>query len=181
MDCESRTENEVALCESREVVLDHLGYEWWMFESTGLMLSALPDGPGPVRNALLESLVIHGRQLIDFFYSASKPLSDDWTVDMLGHGLSRQRIPPDLMAWRTDANKRIAHMTASRRSPLAEWDIQSIAQHLESRMEEVRRAMGDDFPAVWSGNAPRISSLLLATDVLRASFGSTMAGAPPNV
>lgn len=140
-------------------ILDHLGYEWWMFRSTWSALSKMPANGDFVRNALLESLIIHARAMIDFF-QAKTPDASDWTVDKLGRGLCRHALQDDVSKWRKEANKRIAHMTDWRAKPLSEWDVELIFQYLEPKVADVRRIFGVDFPENWVGENPRCSAYL---------------------
>ena len=158
--------------------LEHLGYEWWMFRCTWSALSTFPREADFVRNALLESLVIHARSLIEFFYAA-KPRPDDWTVDKLGHGLSRQSMPACVRTWKTEADKRVAHMTAYRRNPLAEWNVELIARHLEYKLENVKQALGDGFPPDWSGNDPLNSTFLAHAGSSDTSCAATLGPTGP--
>ncbi len=174
----------MTICDSEKEMLEHLGYEWWMFQSTWSALSTLPHEADFVRNALLESLVIHARGMIEFYYfdRANTPRPDDWTVDKLRHGLSRQSMPADVRTWKMEADKRIAHMTVHRGKPLAEWNVELIARHLKAKLKNVKQTFGNDFPADWSGDDPRASSLLkqaVSSDTSRAAtLGPTKPASP---
>jgi hypothetical protein len=49
-------------------VLEHVGYEWWMFRETRELLRCAGKEHSATRNALAEALTIHGRALVQFFY-----------------------------------------------------------------------------------------------------------------
>ncbi len=69
-------------------ILHHFGYEWWMFRATSDLVAMLPDNPDPLRNAVIESMVMHGRALHDFFCADRQ--QDDWIVEDLGSGLVKE-------------------------------------------------------------------------------------------
>jgi len=151
------------LTEDHEAILYHLGYEWWMFRSMYNFLMRLPDTDDPVRNALLESLVIHGRGLIDFFFCEAKKRDNktDWVIDDLGHGLKHETvIPAELIDWRWHTNKRIAHITSSRNDPLTEWKVAEVRRLLEERILCVRNALKGDIPGDWPGDSPTTTNLI---------------------
>jgi len=134
-----------------EKALHHLGYEWWMFRSTHAIVTALDWDDDPVRNALVESLVIHGRNLIDFFYTP--PIKDDLVAN---HVRCRQQppsyIPSALKEWREQAHKRIAHLTETRFEDYKMWKAGEVRSELETRLAGVRTAMGADMPEGWKGD-----------------------------
>lgn len=145
----------------KEQVLFHLGYEWWMFRAAHDLLQKLPSIDDPVRNALVESLAIHGRGLTYFFHE-KKRFQTDWNVDDLDCGLTTTPCPHKLDEWRVDANERVAHLTAGRKRVLTEWDAPAARRLLGERIEEVRTALGRDMPSDWMGDCPTTSELLSA-------------------
>jgi hypothetical protein len=74
--------------------VEHVGYEWWMFKETFDLLDALPDDPDVVRNALLESLAIHGRNLGHFFFEYHKCQDGGFNADDAGIGLGLSPSDP---------------------------------------------------------------------------------------
>jgi hypothetical protein len=79
----------MALTAEQTKTLEHVGYEWWMFRATHDCLKGwpAPTPPGeedPIRNAVLESLVIHGGNLIDFFHRRPDPRKGDLHCEMVG-------------------------------------------------------------------------------------------------
>jgi hypothetical protein len=161
------------LNESQKKVLYHLGYEWWMFRTTHFLLTLLPasDDPGdpvrndPVRNALVESLAVHGRGLVYFFYFKKRE-DTDWNVTDLGIALEEE--PTKLKDWRQDTNKRVVHLTDKRANPLQAWRVAEAQCFLQAKIEEVRQALGQDIPDDWIGDHTASTQLL----VLRPPSGN---------
>ena len=52
---------------TRDEALEHVGYEWRMYRTVSTILEQISDEPDPVRDALVESLVVHARNLVEFF------------------------------------------------------------------------------------------------------------------
>lgn len=145
------------LTEVQEEILHHLGYEWWMFRATHALLLGMPVSDDPKRNALLESLLMHTRQLIDFFFkveSEKGPRQSDLTVEKLDCGLSRQeeRKDGDLWKWREMVNKRVLHLTEARRMPIAEWHLELPRRALQRCIDEIKEKL--PVPPGWIGDAP---------------------------
>lgn len=147
------------LNESQKRVLFHLGYEWWMFRTTHDLLTQLPTSDDPVRNALLESLAIHGRGL-SFFFCCEKNMKTDWNVTDLQIDVALDREPSALKAWREGVNKRVAHLTSVRANPLQEWGVTEARRILQDRIEKVRQALAQDLPDDWIGDRPATTKLL---------------------
>jgi hypothetical protein len=139
----------------KEQVLFHLGYEWWMFRATDALLQNLPPNAegDPVRNALVESLHIHGRALIDFFYKA-KTDKTDWVVDDLNCGVTTIEISAGLKAWRKNTNKRVAHLTDTRTISCAQFEVATTRKAIYERIGAVRKALGAAMPKDWHGDDP---------------------------
>ncbi len=141
-----------------EDVLFHLGYEWWMFRSTYEALKNLGNSNTPMRNALVESLLLHSRALIYFFHFSKK--QDDWIVEDLGHSLRTTALRPNTLldSWRVEVNKRVAHLTGLRETPLASLNIDPIYNELEKSINKVKTALNNDIPSGWIGNQPADTS-----------------------
>jgi hypothetical protein len=98
--------------------LDHLHYEFWMLMSVVNALASGKVSDQWLVNALLESFVIHLRNLIDFFY-IERPQNDDViAADFFAKKDAWEKIRPaisnDLSKSRTRAHKEIAHLTYAR-------------------------------------------------------------------
>src|ERR1700720_745553 len=86
-------EMQVATIPTEEQVLHHLGYEWWMFRTMHHWLLALPEDEDPARFALVESLVVHGRNLGEFFFGEQE--GPERHVGLLG--LDREEWPEPVL------------------------------------------------------------------------------------
>lgn len=98
---------------------DHLRYEIWMFFQTGAVLPGGITSPRVdfVENAILESFVIHLRNLLDFFYSDGSRKDDVVAAKYFRSGV----LPIDFPAKTTALNnaqmrahKQVAHLTTAR-------------------------------------------------------------------
>jgi len=149
-------ENQRMPSKDHEEILFHLGYEWWMFRAAHDLLKNWGE-EGPVRNALVESLAIHGRGLVDFFYKEEhekkeKGRKDDWRVTDLDLALTSP-CPPVLSKWKEDVNKRVAHLTECRKNALlTEWKAKEVREELQRRIYEVKKKIGDNMPTGWTGD-----------------------------
>jgi hypothetical protein len=137
--------------------LYHLGYEWWMFRNLHELLRHLPNDTDPVRNAMIESLAMHGRDLIDFFYDGSRLMGDDYSLETFG--LARAAATdPVLTEWRTHTNKRVAHVTSVRTQQRYNWPTEELLKVLVARIQDFRNAIGGSFPSNWGGDMPESAS-----------------------
>lgn len=95
----------------------HLAYELQMFlATTQMMIIGIPNDQVDLKNAVLESFLIHLRNLIHFFY-ASKPSQDDVFVQDFFEPSTPMVIPAKSSTLETAqkrANKEIAHFTYTR-------------------------------------------------------------------
>ena len=112
----------------------HLQYEIGMVFETAYKLtdsSVNPKGDIVVYNALLESFMIHTRNLIYFFYN--DPTYDDIVAAhfVFGWELLRGVKSLRLRNVEEEANKKVAHLTYRRFSDDTSWDIQAIVQELQ--------------------------------------------------
>jgi len=167
--------------EQKKVVF-HLGYEWWMFKTAHELLMDLQPRHealtrDPVRNALVEAVVLHGRALLFFFYGTKREDSD-WHVSDLGAGLPRAWPPPaSLDSWRQDANERVAHLTETRRSSMVEWNVPAARPLFQTLVQAVKTHFGAEMPHgdEWIGDDPTTSALI---NVARAPRAAGDAGTP---
>ena len=118
---------------------EHLEYEAWMFLTARdklfqcarlrhQQLQPHPHQPDEDfnRNLLVESCVLHFRNLIDFFYPPSSSLPDDVTAADYVPGWGSPPVPTILKDARTRANKELAHLTLKRKMgapPDKHWDF----------------------------------------------------------
>jgi hypothetical protein len=66
-------------------------------------------------NILLESCVLHLRNLVDFFYPQT-PKQDDVTARSYIPGWGARSLPLELQEFRVRANKELAHITLTRKA-----------------------------------------------------------------
>src|SRR4051812_26707403 len=105
-----------------------------MFRTTHSLLARLPHHDDPVRNALIESMALHGRVLLDFF--CEKPKDDDFGVEHLGIGMQRTN-EPILKEWKLRAKKCVVHLTESRLKPSI-WDVDPVLATLKGLVDTVK-------------------------------------------
>jgi len=142
-------------------ILDHAGYQWWMFRSTYDLLNKIEKAADPVRYALFESLTIYGRSLIFFFHPPVRKFADDWcTSDLAWKPPFNKDDLKILNEWRNETNKRVAHLTAQRETDLEKWKAEEVRRILEGYFIGLRAWLPGGFPANWSGDRPTRSNLL---------------------
>jgi hypothetical protein len=126
---------------------EHLRYEFQMLAALAQAIASGISERGWMTNALLESFVIHLRNLLDFFYPPPSSKSDDVVAYDFFHSPSEwDRIRPGMSATlsgaRTRANKEIAHLTYARLvvSPESKpWAFLDLAQELNAVMVACRK------------------------------------------
>lgn len=101
---------------------EHLYYELWMLYETGSLLvkGGFQAGDWVLKNALLESFVIHARVITAFLYpeKAMKKNDDVTSYDFVGNveawTSDRGERPAELETLIERANKEVAHLTEKR-------------------------------------------------------------------
>jgi len=121
---------------------DHLFYEVQMFRATAFALASGLFPGGPFHDALLESFIVHGRNLIHVLYperaQASDVLADDYFDNPSVWFQARGDLPPALVPVRARANKEVAHLTYDRLSVQPEqkgWAFLEIAAAVEAKLK----------------------------------------------
>jgi hypothetical protein len=121
---------------------EHVVYELWMFCTVGQALTAPLQMTEALRNALIESFVIHLRNLIDFFYPGQVQSddvvaaeffenSDDWP--------NLSSISPVLSNARTRAHKEVSHLTRKRFAgtpPEKGWEIPELMCEMKAVLDQ---------------------------------------------
>lgn len=110
---------------------EHLLYEFQLFLWTGKELGR--PHVSPMRSALIESFVIHLRNLIDFFFTP-RSHDDDVIAADLCPGWS-ESISPKLDEAKKRANKELNHLTLGRKSgfdPSKPWDVGGLFDEVHS-------------------------------------------------
>jgi hypothetical protein len=115
----------------------HLQYEVWMFMEVAAMLAPDSRMPVVVRNALVESLTVHARVLLNVFYpSGSKAddvLASDYFDDPLTWRRKRPPLTPPLRIVDSRVGKEVAHLTYARNTVSEEakkWHFLDIARDM---------------------------------------------------
>jgi hypothetical protein len=161
---------------TQDEIVYFVGYEWWMFRAMRWALEkGIPFAPhknDPVRNAVADSLAIHGRALISFFWGTKKQTTDLHVTD-LGLYAPPWPPPPVLLTWHTDTNKRVAHLTESHADPVIVWNVAAAQTELEPRIEALRVTLGPAAlaNAKWTGDADPASRLLVPSGAAAVGLG----------
>jgi hypothetical protein len=108
---------------------EHLLYELQLLLFTGQQLGR---GPIPImRSVLIESFVIHLRNLIDFFYTPRAKEDDVIAADFCPGW--NESISNTLKSAKERANKELSHITLGRKSgldPSKPWDVGALYQEV---------------------------------------------------
>jgi hypothetical protein len=126
---------------------EHLEYEAQMFLAARdkLFRSAPPQlhprNPDEAfnHNLLIESCVLHFRNLVDFFYPPSSSQPDDVTAADYVPGWNSPPAPPILRDARNRANKELAHLTLKRKTgapPDKAWDLADLSNAMTPIISE---------------------------------------------
>jgi len=121
---------------------NHLRYEFSMLGSVAQAIASGMSSNGWLLNALLESFVIHFRNLLDFFYPTENAKNDDVLAEDYFDDGAWNKIRPalsDAMAQgKIRAHKEIAHLTYARLQVTPEsknWKFIDITNELNEIME----------------------------------------------
>jgi hypothetical protein len=122
---------------------EHVAYEFDMLLTLSSLISRLhavhaptPEDEQCLKNALLESCVVHVRNVIRFLYPQNVQSTDIVASDFFDPGVwdsRRPAITDSLKAARRRANKEIAHMTSARMAgtpPEKAWNFSLLAAEL---------------------------------------------------
>ena len=122
-------------------------YEWKMFIATIAALNGVHFLGGAIRNALLESLLIHARILTDFFFT-DPSREDDVSAKHFFHNEEDWRVDfktecPYLYENRQRLNKSVAHLSYSRIEYESdkEWQYGRISNELHSIWDKFRSSL----------------------------------------
>jgi hypothetical protein len=125
---------------------EHVVYELWMFLAIGQALTAPLQMTEPLRNALIESFVIHLRNLIDFFYPGQVQADDVVAAEFFEGSDDWPRvssIPPTLSAARIRAHKEVSHLTRKRFAgtpPEKGWEILELMREIKAVLNQFARS-----------------------------------------
>jgi hypothetical protein len=120
----------------------HVVYEWEMLLQLANFLRKPPtlgDNQTLVEYACLESFVMHGRQIALFFHEERVAFPRDTDIYALQYAATwpsvKPRWTPALEALKTDADRRIAHLTTHRVDnvprPVQQWAYE-LGQHIKT-------------------------------------------------
>lgn len=131
--------------ELQKYAREHVYYELWMFLRLGqYLMGAPPSGDEQervVRNAVIESFVIHLRNLIAFLYSVRVQTKDiiaaDYFRDPNDWYTKRPPISRELRIARERSHKEIIHLTTERIAgtpPQKGWPIPALVREIKELM-----------------------------------------------
>jgi len=156
----------------------HLRYEIDMFRE---LLPILHDPPPSlaIRNALIESFLLHTRILINFLYPSGSH-TDDIVPTTFSSNWSETRssTPPSLKRVREQANKRLAHLTTLRykvEPSQRPWPLQTIVTDIGTALVRFAKQTPDDklspetrtsieVLSSWMPSTPRVVTTHAAAD-----------------
>lgn len=131
--------------ELQQYAREHIHYELWMFLRLGQYLMEAPQPVGDqdrvIRNAVIESFVIHLRNLIAFLYSVRVQTKDiiaaDYFRDADDWYAKRPQISRELRVARERSHKEIIHLTTERISgtpPQKGWPVTALVREIKELM-----------------------------------------------
>ncbi len=125
---------------------EHLRYELWMFLRLGQYLPEVPSYQNEQEkvfgNSLIESFVVHLRNLIGFLYpdkvASLDVIAEDFFTDADIWEQIRPQISRSLQEARDRAHREIAHLTTARISgapPKKAWPVAALVAELKVLMK----------------------------------------------
>jgi len=129
---------------------EHVAYEVQMLRGTKALLAAIATGALDVslvmKNALIESWMVHLRDLVEFLYPAVPKQGDVIATDFFDSRAEWERIRPSqsesLKKARKRANKELAHLTTGRKGP-GDREKGWAFHDLTSELVDVLRTFGE--------------------------------------
>ena len=132
--------------ELQQYSYEHVRYELWMFLRLGQYLSEVSPPKGEqetvLHNAVVESFVIHLRNLIAFLYSVRVQTKDIIAADYFrdANEWYKQRPPMsrELRIARERSHKEVIHLTTERISgapPQKRWPVAALVREITALME----------------------------------------------
>jgi hypothetical protein len=151
---------------TRDEALVHVGYEWQMYCSLGAILKGLPEEPDPVRFAILEALVMHARNLIEF---CSYESGGDTMRKALDIG-DAQGVPKEVEPFFHQVSQHVGHLAGTRVTK-ASWNFTPVTDYVVARFNALRAS--GKIPSEWVGDH------VLTTRLLDAPAKPAVSGAKP--
>lgn len=126
-------------------------YEMRMFRgTTDALLSRAPACDDWVLyRALLESALVHARNLLDFFVGAASPNDDVLACHVLNDYTSPSAFLEHLASCRSDINKTLSHLTYSRVARKRSWPFWRFRGDLETAYAEFLALLPESERAEW--------------------------------
>jgi hypothetical protein len=132
--------------ELQKYSFEHVRYELWMFLQLGEYLRHAPAPKDErqlvIHNAVVESFVIHLRNLISFLYSMRVQTKDiiaaDYFQDVSVWYERRPPISRELRIARERSHKEVIHLTTDRiagTSPQKRWPTEALVREIKTVME----------------------------------------------
>jgi hypothetical protein len=161
---------------NRSVVLDRIGYSWWMLRATTRILSHIgrEHTEDPVRRALVESLAMNDRVLVEFFSNHEKHEKDGTECGLRVRDLdlpeaTTQKLeqwPPIFRTWWDRASAYAVHADWPEEKVL--WDDALVLEaELDKRMKTLREVFNSDVPEQWR-NRPFGTALIVQETLERS-------------
>ena len=137
--------------EDLNATLKHLDHEVWMVKRTAEFLFGNKANPANetsavIHNALLESSLIHARNLVDFLYPENSRDNDVVAYDFFGDSSAayrKNREPQTKLLKMVPrrVNKEVAHLTYDRLGKAPEqkaWPAMKIAVEIDARVDDFK-------------------------------------------
>jgi len=119
---------------------EHIYYEWRMLNETSLFWADAPEGYA--KSALLESFLIHCRNLIYFLFASRKIKEDLLASDYLETWNSE--MPQLLKDWKEKIHKYVAHLSFDRNKGIVYWPVMELRQEINHLMHDFVKTTRDD-------------------------------------
>ena len=137
---------------------EHLFYEIQMFRATALGLASGLFPQGPLHDAVLESFLIHVRNLLHFMYPERPKPSDVLATDYFQSPQEWLRLcgdlPPSLTNVKPRINKHVAQITYNRVGLAPEdkaWNYIDLLKQIDERIHAFQTAVSMNLLSpVWS-------------------------------
>lgn len=136
--------------QSGERKRDALGYEMWMLRETRKQITTWDEAnhkrihPGELHLnfAVLESFLVHARNLLRFFYPVATPNPNDlvpgdfFADEGRAWRAAHSRIPGLVRGWLNDINTALQHLSRRRTSRRIVWNEEAMGATIDRLLEE---------------------------------------------
>ena len=125
-----------------------LFYAAEMFQNCAIFLARKQYDNETMQHALLESFLIHTREVLEFFYPTSKTQDDNDTIvaaDFFDQGGWRIPAETDMLKnARTRLNKQLAHLSYSRPRLEPNWNVSLIHRDIQALFLEFMKTVASE-------------------------------------